>query len=188
MTTYAPNFTPRWRGHYVAAGVQHAIQFRGPRGATFATMDGYRDRARELFANWASFLAVDFAWISSEVALTDEDLFNPATTPVVLVPGTLPVNTYSPVMKISALTFSGRAPGSRAKFSVFGLQFGVDATTALGRDGIITPAEASAISATTALAAIYFYANSGQLAQWHQRGTWKENDHLLKLVRRGIIA
>lgn len=188
MTTYAPTFTSRWRGKYLAGGIQHTIGFRGPRGATFATMDGYKDRAREIFAALASVLFEDFSWISAEVALTDTEEFLPSTLPTVSVPGTLDPGDYSAKMRIRGLTFSGKAPGSRARFTMFGLAYAESAAGSPGADGIITPAESAGISTVISTAGTYFYANSGSLAGWHNRATYKENDHLLKLVRRGTIS
>lgn len=188
MTTYSPDFTPRWKGTYVAAGVQHSIQFRGARGDTFSTMDGYKDRAREIFEAMAGDLADDFAWVKAEIALTDSDVFIPATTPTVSVSGDNAVALYSPMKKISGLTFSGKTPTGRARFTMYGLLYLSDGPTGLGADGIITPAEAGGITSVVSTAGTYFKGNSGETAVWYNRATYKPNDHLLKLVRRGIIS
>lgn len=188
MTTYAPTFTSRWRGTYVAGGIQHTIQFRGARGATFATMDGYKDRAREIFAAVATNLYDDFAWVGAEICLTDTELFSPSTIPGITVPGEYDGSSTSALSRIKGLTFSGKAPGSRARFTMFGVHFFDDGAAQLGADGIITPAEFAGIASVLVTANTYFYANSGGLAGWHNRATYKQNDHLLKLVRRGTIS
>jgi hypothetical protein len=188
MTTFAPTFTPRWKGTYVAASVQHTLQLRGPRGASFSTMDGYRDRAREVFDALHGDLCSDFAWVSAEVALTDSDVFLPATTPTVGMAGTNSLSDYSPIDKISALTLSGRTDEGRSRFSIFGLLFLGSTPGDIGADGLVTTAEVAGLSSVIGTANTYFYGNSGQLAVWHNRATFKPNDHLLKLVRRGIIS
>lgn len=188
MTTYAPPFTSRWRGKYIAGGIQHTIQFRGARGATFATMDGYKDRAREVFTGVAAYLFSDFSWVSAEVALTDDEEFAPATTPSVGTPGAVDPADVSAVAKIKGLTFAGSALGSRGKFTIFGCFFPSEAAGDFGGNGVITPAEFGGISTVVGVANTYFYANSGSLARWHSRATYKENDHLLALVRRGTIS
>ena len=188
MTTYAAPFTSRWKGTYRVGGIQHTITLRGPRGATFATMDGYKDRAREIFAAMASVLFSDFAWIAAEVALTDTEEFLPATLPTVGTPGTVDPATVSAIGRIKGLTFSGKAPGSRARFTMFGCNYPQGGVGIPGSDGVITPSESAPIATVLGVAATYFYANSGQLAGWHNRATYKENDHLLRLVRRGTIT
>jgi len=187
VTTYAPPFTSRWRGVYRAGGIQHTIQFRGARGATFSTMDGYKDRAREIFDSLIAFLYEDFAWISAEVCLTDVETFTPSTIPGG-TSGTIDITERSPRERIRGLTFSGKAPGSRARFTMFGLHFPDSGAGTTGGDGLILPSEVVALAAVIVTANTYFHANSGDLAGWHERATYKENDHLLKLVRRGTIT
>ena len=188
MTTFAPTFTSRWRGTYKVGGIQHTLQLRGPRGATFATMDGYKDRAREIFTAVNTYLCDDFEWISAEVCLTDTEEFLPATLPSPPAGGLIDGSVLSARARIRGTTFSGKAPGSRARFTMFGIMLADYATGAAGADGILTTAEVPGIASVLSTAATYFYANSGGLASWHNRATYKENDHLLKLVRRGTIS
>jgi len=188
MTTWAPTFTSRWRGTYKVGGIQHTLQLRGPRGATFATMDGYKDRARELFTAVNTFLFDDFEWISAEVCLTDTEEFLPATLPGAPAGGLIDGSVLAPRARIRGATFSGKAPGSRARFTLFGISLADYAAGSAGGDGVLTPAELPGLSTIISTAGTYFYANSGGLASWHNRATYKENDHLLKLVRRGTIS
>lgn len=162
--------------------------FRGPRGATFATMDGYKDRARECFTGVSAYLFDDFSWVSAEVALTDSEEFAPGTTPTVGTAGVVDATELSPKARIMGLTFTGRALGSRGKFTMFGCFFPGEAAGDFGGNGIISPSEFGGISTVVGVANTYFYANSGAHAAWNNRATYKENDHLLKLVRRGTIA
>jgi hypothetical protein len=151
-------------------------------------MDGYKERARELFANLSAYLYEDFAWISAEVCLTDTEEFLPATTPTVTVPGEFDGSSTSAVARIKGLTFSGRAAGSRGRFTMFGIHFFDEGDTVIAADGIVTPTEVAGVGNCVTLANTYFYAGSGSLASWHNQATYKANDHLLKLVRRGTIS
>lgn len=188
MTTYAPTFTSRWRGQYKCGGIQHTLQLRGPRGASFATMDGYKDRASELFNNFTSTMYSDFVWLGASVALTDSEEFIPSTLPGAPTVGAIDPSTVAAVTRIKGLTFSGAASGSRAKFTLFGIRFSQGLATDIAADGLVTPAEYIGIGNVRDIANTYFYTNSGALAGWHNRATYKENDHLLKLVRRGTIS
>jgi hypothetical protein len=188
MTTFAPTFTPRWKGKYIVAGLQHTIQIRGPRGASFSTMDGMKDRARELFDAAHGDLCSDFGWIEASVALTDSDVFLPATTPTVGTPGGNSISDYSPISKISAMTVSGKAADGRARFSMYGLLFLGSTPGDIGADGLVRASEFAALTSIVTTANTYFYANSGLLAKFHSVATYKPNDHLLKLVRRGTIT
>lgn len=188
MTTYAPTFTPRYRATYICAGLRHTITVRGPRGLSFSDMDNYNNRLRELFSMCHGSLCDDFAWVSGEVAMTDSDVFLPGTTPGAITAGGNALSDYSPISKISAMTISGKSEDSRARFSVFGLLAGGTTPGDMGQDGLIRPSELTALTGMVTLANTYFYANSGQIARFRNLATYKPNDHLLKLVRRGIIT
>lgn len=187
MTTYAPTFTPRWKGNYVAAGVQHSIQGRGPRGTTFSDMQFFAGFMDELFGAVTAVLADDFAWVDASIALTDSDVFLPATTPTG-VTGTVDTTGIAPRKRIRALTFSGRTATGRSRISMFGIMLDDDLATDEGGDGLVTVAELAGIATIVTRLNSSYRGNSGDLAAWHNRGTYKENDHLLKLVRRGIIS
>jgi hypothetical protein len=188
MTTFAPTFTPRWKGNYVAAGVQHSIQGRGPRGTTFSDMQFFAGFMNNLFGAVAAELADDFEWIDASIALTDSDVFLPATTPPATVTGLVDTTGFAPRKRIRALTFSGRTSTGRARISMFGVMLDDDLATDDAGDGIVTPAELAAIGTIVGILNTSYRGNSGELASYHNRGTYKENDHLLKLVRRGIIS
>lgn len=188
MPSYAPNFTPRYKVHYLAGGIVHSLQVRHARGSTFSDTEALRVRVAECFADMNDVLYDDFAWISAEVALTDDDVFSPAAVPASTPAGAVDGTTFSAVQRIKGLTFSGRAAGSRARFTMFGLAFGDVASGAEGGDGVLTPDESAGIGTIAARASIYFHANSGSAAVFASRATYKENDHLLKLVRKGTIS
>lgn len=188
MTTYAPNFTPRYKLHYLAGGITHTIQVRSNRGATFTETENLKDQIRGCYQAVVARAYNDFQFLTAEVALTDSDVFAPAAIPLGLVGHVADPALFSAVARIRGLTFTGRAPGSRARFTMFGLAFSTDGPTALGGDGTVTPAEEAGITTIGNIATAAFRANSGAGAIFPYRGTYKENDHLLKLVRRGIIS
>jgi len=188
MTTYAPTFTPRLRVKYKCGGIAHSMQVRGPRGATLATMGGLVDPIANCFVALATYLYSDFSWISAEAALTDEESFAPVAVSGIIPVGGVPLVAQSAVNRIRGLTISGRAPGSRSRFTMFGLFFASSAMTDIGNNGVITGTEVAGMTTIAGIANSYFRANSGASAIWYNRGTYKVNDHLLKLVRRGTIS
>lgn len=187
MTSYAPTFTPRLRVHYIAAGVEHSIQVRYPRGTTGASLAANVDAINAIFGYVTGALADDFEFTSAEYALTDEDVFT-ACAPPVAVTGTIDAATFTPIQKIVGTTFSGRSPGSRAKFTMFGLFWEEETLGNAADNGLITAAEVAAIGSVATYATGHFMANSGLAAVFYQKATIKPNDHLLRLVRRGIIS
>lgn len=188
MTTYAPTFTPRLRVHYKVGGIAHSLQVRGTRGASLATMESLKDPVANCFVAVAAFLYDDFEWISAEVALTDSEIFSPVAVSGIVPVGAVALGTTSAVLRIRGLTISGRAPGSRGRFTMFGLSLPQGDVTSTAGDGVLTAAELPALVTIKGLADTYFKANSGDATIWYSRGTYKGNDHLLKLVRRGIIS
>lgn len=188
MTTFAPTFTPRYKATYVAAGVQHSLTVRGPRGSLFASMEANRIYIGQCFDALAATMAVDLAWISAAVALTDSDVFTPALTPPVTTAGTIAVNLYTATQKITALTWSGKSIGGKSRFSIFGCRFLQDAVGTAAANGVITLAEFAAVGTIKGIADVRFGASDGNTAVYRSVATIKPNDHLLKLVRRGTIT
>lgn len=188
MTTFAPTFSPRWKGTYVVAGVQHTIQFRSSRGTTFSGMDAFAGIAASIFDAVHGDLCSDFGWVQAEIALTDSDVFLPATTPSVTTPGGNSISDYSPIDKISAMTLTGKSPTARSRFSIFGLLFLGSTPGDIGADGNVTISELAGLATIIGIANTSAHAADGSVAVFHSRATFKPNDHLLKLVRRGIIS
>jgi hypothetical protein len=186
MTSYAPTFTPRYRARYVAAGIIHTIQIRGPRGELAPALMARGSSLGTCFSTAATVLAEDFAWISADIALTDSDVWYPADLPSAAV-GTIALTSFAPRHKITPTTFSGRAAGSRARISMYGLFWVDDPHGAEGNNFIITPDENAIISAIATEASGHFRANSGMPATFYNRATIKPNDHLVKRVRQGIV-
>lgn len=188
MPSFAPQYTPRYRARYRAAGVEHSIQIRGPRGhsAFLMEVDG-RNACFAVFNSITARLAVDHEWISAEVALTDEDTFSPAAVPAA-VTGTVLVSSFTPVAKITAAAWSGRAPGSRSRVYAYGFLWVITSPGSISGDGLVTSGEEAGIATVATSLNGLARAGSGANAVWYNRVTVKPNDHLLKLVRRGIIT
>lgn len=187
MTTYAPNFTPRYRAKYVAAGVEHTIQIRGPRGETGPAIQARGSSLGTCYSTAATVLASDFAWISAEYALTDSEIWIPCDLPPGAT-GTISPTSFTPRDKITPTIFSGRAPGSRARFGMYGLFWNEDSHGGEANNFIITPGENAIISAIATEATGHFRANSGAVAVFYNRATIKPNDHWVKRVRQGIVS
>jgi hypothetical protein len=187
MTSYASNFTPRYKATYLAGGIQHTIQVREARGASFATVEARRGDLHDIFNALASGLYDDFAWLSAEVALTDDDVFAPALTPT-SVTGVIDGGTISAYKRCHGLTFTGRAAGSRGKFTMFGILLGTDQNTDEGANGVITAAEIAGVGTIAGIASAHFHAGSGALAVYPNAATYKVNDLLLRRVRKGTIT
>jgi hypothetical protein len=188
MTTFAPTISPRWKGTYICAGLRHTIQFRGARGASFITMDEYRHVGEGMVANIRGDFCSDFTWVQAEVALTDSDVFLPATTPAAPTAGGNSISDYSPIDKISAMTLSGKSSTARARFSWYGLLFLSTPTGTIGADGLVRISELAGLAGIIAQANASCKAADGTSASYHSIATYKPNDHLLKLVRRGTIS
>jgi hypothetical protein len=187
MTTYAPTFTPRYRLKYKAAGIEHTIQARGPRGTTLAGMQTIGHLFSTVFNNLSPQLADDFAYIQADVALTDDEVFNPATLPDP-VTGAVAVADFSLLQRVTASTFSGRAPGSKARFSLYGVQWVFAETTEDANDFVVTGVESAGVLGVVTAVNNIFCAGSGVPAAFYNRATIKANDDLIKKVRRGIIS
>jgi len=171
----------------VAAGVQHTIQVRFPRGTTGSSLASDVSAVHDLFQALNGALPSDLAFTAAEYALTDEDTFTPCAPPDA-VTGALDPADYSPNQKITGTTFSGRSAGSRARVTVFGVFWDVNDPASPAKNGIVTAAEVAAIGTAAAVCSTHFVANSGLAAAFAAQATIKENDHLLKLVRKGTIS
>lgn len=190
MPTYAPSFTPRYRAHYIAAGVSHTIQIRAARDTSVAsTITNGTDCLFAVFDALAGDLADDFAWVSAEVADQDTDVFTPAAVPAA-VTGTNDWvgDSWSAKKRCSFIHVSGRAAGSRTSVMIFGLDIDSDFAVNTGGDGIITTAELGGLADVVTALNAHAHAGSGATALFYARATHKVHDRLLKLVRRGLIS
>jgi hypothetical protein len=160
---------------------------RAPRGTSATPTDDLKERISDLFTLFSAFLADDFAFISSEWALTDSDIFYPSASLPTAVVGEQLVADFSLQQRATSTGFVGRAAGSRASLFLYGLWWDDGAGTP--RDnGRVTPAEATEIGSATAICTSWAKAGSGEDAVFHNYANIKVNDHLLKLLRRGSIV
>lgn len=189
MPSYASVFTPRYRLKYLQGGMEHALQFRGERDTSFETMETiFNELATTIFTALATPRCDDTVFISASIALTDSNLFVPTTElPEPPSTGGQNVADVSPYMRAHGLTFAGAAPGSRARFTIFGLFFDVTDPANPAANGLITSVGASMISDVADAASGAARAGSGQAATFYHRATYKVNDHLLALIRRATL-
>ena len=188
MTTFAPTFTPRWRGTYICAGVQHTLTLRKPRGTSDAAMDFLNLTAAAVFDAVHGDLCEDYQWVSAEICHQDEDVFFPATTPTVTTPGGNSLSDYSPRDKVMAMTLSGKSSAGRARISIYGLLFRGDTPGDIGADGLVKNSELAGLATIRSILQAAVCGSDGTSVVYRTVATWKENDHLLKLVRKGIIS
>lgn len=187
MPSFAPNYTPRLKVGYHVAGLDHTIQLRGSRTTDLSTMSGYVADVHDFFDELSGFLADDFTFISAAVAEVDSDVFVPVGLPAA-VTGQVALADFTPNQKIIGTTFSGTGNPGRARVTAYGLQWLLDQTGGEGRDFVVFSSEEGDIASAIAVLAVRAYTNGNTLANWHPRATIKPNDHLVKLVRRGLIT
>lgn len=192
MPDFAPNVTARYRLHYNAAGRVHTVQCRLVRGIDVSTLNA--DGAayiRAVFAALAARMADDLAFISAEYALTDSDLFFPATVPAA-VTGSIAPTSISKQDGITHLTFSGRgALGSRANMKIYGVATNPDDPSGTqDTDFVLLGSESSevaaAVSALNTSPGGRVVAIDNSVATYHNRATIKVNDFWLRQLRRGL--
>lgn len=186
MTTYAPNWTPRYKASYRAAGLIHSMTLRVARGASVPTVTGLAGVAHDFVAAHADALADDFEWIEASYALTDSDVFVPTAVPAA-VTGALAAGGYTPISRISPLVYTGRSASGRARVSLYGVSFGLPGSGALPADFQITAAENADVAAAIAVLQAGAIGNAGEVTTWHNKTTQKPNDRLVKKLRQGAI-
>lgn len=189
---FAPTATPRVLEKYVSAGVEHVMEFRRPRGEGPATsLTAARATFAAIHTNLSALLPNDFAWLDELYIPQDSDVASGSGWggPGSIVGSQDPAD-YTPIMKITATSFSGRSVQSKTRISIFGVFWDPSDVSGPAADGRVLSGENSAIAAVvTALNnTAPTYAIDGTLAAFHPRATVKPNDKLLKLVRRGLIT
>jgi len=187
MPTFAENFSARYQAKYVAAGIQHTIQFRFARGLTGAAIvTAGHAHAYNFFNSLSSLLADDFAWVSAQWCQEDTTIFIPAGSTPTAVVGTIDAATFTPYAAASCLHFPGKSDVSKAGVFAFGVFFDPYDTASPARNGIVLATESapvlaaiSSLSGGTAVTAV-----NGVTASWFNYTTYKVNDHVLKEVRK----
>ena len=191
MTTYAPNFTGRYRAHYKACGIDHTIQLRKASGATFASVLLLAATVQAIFNDMAALLCDDFEFISADAAEEGSDIFEPATAPEA-VTGTVAVADYTPFQKVTHTRFGGRAKTSRVSVEMYGIFWqyaNIEADAGvIPYDGVVTAAELPAVATVAGHLNSQAFANSGEATVWRPRALVKVNDFWLRAVRSGGIT
>jgi hypothetical protein len=188
MPTYADNYTFRVRGSYISCGIPHKMKCRGEIGAAgFSEASALANAMSEYVDNFSSRLPTDWAWTGWEYANEDSDVWIPFSPVLAAEPtGVISTGGLSSMMKIRAVCHQGRAAGSRARIYWWGPIHESDDVADPGANGIYTSAELSGLAASTTLATDTFKAGNGLDAIFYERLTVKENDRLLRNVRRGL--
>lgn len=187
MTSYAPNWTPRFKAGYRAAGIIHTIQFRAPRGSNATTTQELALVANGVFDALSALLSDDFEWTESSYALTDSDVFIPCPNPDD-VTGTQDADMFSLLQRIQSTTFTGRSATGRARCSLYGIAWDPSSGANAGADFRVTELEVPAIGDAADQLQGAAFAASGEVTLWHRNATIKINDQLLKKVRQGVIS
>ena len=190
MPTYADNYTSRVRGRYISSGIPHVMKCRSDVPVMTAPVaESFADVMNNYVLSFEPVLPSDWAWVSWEFAPANSDIWSPFA-PVLsdTVAGVLDHTDFSPMVRVSACSHSGRAAGSKARVYWWGPLLDTDNSGTIGGDGIVTSTEVGGLAAATSFATDTFRAGNGGNAIFYERLTYKVNDDLLKLVRRGVIA
>lgn len=187
MPDYAPDATPRYKVLYVSAGFQHTMMYRAQRGSNAATtIANGRSAAAAVSAALQSLLPEDFEFLQESYALTDSDIFLPTGALPTQPTGAIAVADYTPVMRGTCTTFSGKGGVSKAKSEWFGVFWDPSDTTGPAANGLVTSSEdatvSAAISALVTVTGIRSISN--EPVTWYARATVKPNDHYVGLARK----
>jgi len=191
MTTYSPDYTSRYRCKYKACGIEHTITLRKALGATSGATALLAGTVHDIFNVWAALLPSDFAFISAEQADQGSNIFYPSTVPFA-VTGALNPLTYTGIQKITSTNFIGRAFGSRARCSLYGIQWQftdfADDPSSDPYNGKVDGGEDARITSTINLLNTQAFANSGAPTTWYDYADIKVNDYWLRQLRRGAVS
>jgi len=186
MTSYAPNWTPRFKAEYSTFGMHHSITLRTARGTNAAGVIALGVVAHDFFNALAADLTTDFAWVAASYALTDSDFFIPTATPTA-VTGASATGFFSLYQKISPFTFTGRSASGRARVSAYGVAAGTGGVTGIATDFKVLASESTLFADAIAVLQAGAIGNAGEATTWHLQATTKSNDRLVKKVRQGLV-
>jgi hypothetical protein len=189
MTSYAPNFTARFRVRYHAANANHVQTWRYPANGTLGIGTAAAQAAIQAYYDLiASDLYDDFAVISCAYAVEDTDIFLPYSSITVTGGTALPVGDVS--VKAGAISLVGRTAGGQPA-KIF--QYGFSASnrgTGESQDFRINPGESASIDAAVeflnALIGDFTLCGNDALGvTWYPYANVKDNDYWVKRVRQG---
>jgi hypothetical protein len=185
MTSYAPNWTPRFKANYVVLGRPHSITLRVARGSSEAEITALGTVAHDVFNALAAYLGSDFSWTFASWAGTDSDIFTPVAVPA-SVAGAIDPADYTVATAIAPLTLSGRSATGRARVTLYGMAIGAGTDTGPGQDFKVLDTEIAALGDAIDVLQAGAIGNAGEVTVWYRQGTIKTNDRLVKKIRQGL--
>lgn len=190
MTDYAPDFTFRYKVHYLAAGFTHDFTVRGPVDTPdIPTLsETLRVAVGNFFADIESKLFTDFAFIAASYAVANSNVFIPlVAVPTAVTPAGPAVADRSARVRATGSTMAGRGiDGGASRLYFFGYMVNDTAAGDAGGDGVISLANDANLGDASAHASDAFRSSSGSEMVYYPRLTMKVNDRLLRTIRRTI--
>lgn len=189
MATYADNYTSRVRGDYIACGIPHRLQVRSPEpDMTAVVAEAFANVINNYILSFEAVIADDWAWTGWAYAPADSDVFTPFVPLLAdTIVGAVDYSTISGRRRVTAANHAARSALSTTRIYWFGLIFNDWQAADPGGDGVLTPAEATALSGATGIVSGALATASGEAAIFYNRLTYKVNDRLFRLVKRGLI-
>jgi len=184
MPDFAPNYTPRIKVAYSTLGHTHDMLFRVPRGTTAAELAPWYAKITAWLNALVSLRYADFAFINTQYAQEDSELFFPVASPPDPVVGGVAVpSPISYANVASQVSFPGRSLGGlrginyliSASLTPFAGTPGLDArVTAIELALVATAVNAlnaapSFVGNDNASLIYYAYVNLKQSSYWTRR-------------------
>lgn len=189
MTTFADNYTSRVRGDYIACGIPHRLQVRGQEPAMDEAIAGaLANVINNYILSYEAALADDWAWTSWAWAPADSDVFTPfVPTLADTITGAGDFSAISGRRKVTAANHAARSATSTTRIYFFGLLYEDSTAAQAGGDGVLTPSEVGGLAGAKGIVDGVLATGSGEPAIFYPRLTYKVNDRLFRLVKRGLI-
>lgn len=190
MTTYADNFTHRVRGSYIAMGIPHRWQVRAIGTGSFTDIQAntIAETLNNYVLSFEATLCSDWAWTGWEYAARNTDVFIPFTPSLTdTIVGIADFSATGKRKRISACNQAGRGATGSARMYWWGILTSDVQTTDKASDLVLTSAEITGLPGATGIINGALGTSSGAPATFYERLTYKENDRLVRLVRRGLI-
>lgn len=188
MPDFAPNYTARYRIHYVSLTHQHSMLWRIGRGTASTGLALMVAKVGAFLTSVKVARFTDWTILSAEYAPEDVDIFAPAALPT-FDAGTavLPTNPIS--QGTLAASFVGRsAAGQKAKMFLYGVDVGPEVTVGPGvADNFrVTSVENAAVGsaiATLNAGSPDIVGSDNFAVHWYSYVNTKYNDHWVARVR-----
>jgi hypothetical protein len=188
VADYAPNYTPRLRVRYKAAGRIHTQTWRFVGTGATPDITAAIAAVNNYYSAISPSMLSDWTLVGAAAAGRDSNIFVPVTG-VVFGTGPTPFDPADRAVTALALSFVGRTVlGLRAVVYQYGTAFSDIGVAGVGNDFRIYAAEDSNIAnAITALqgAGATLCGNDGDAISWYPYVNLKVNDYWLHRVRSG---